>query len=465
MEPTLAPPRPTASGLPPILAALSLGLLSGCSLHAVNPDPTPPLTAPAQFSRADPPSTAGPGHDLRYSDFGDERLAAAIDRALQENLDLRAASARLAAAQALLPGRRAALLPQVDAGVDGSRRRNTSGNSSSGFDSGLSFAWEIDLFHRLRAQLGATRAERDASAEDLAALQRTLSAEVALAWYGALAQHRQRELLRAQAALDGEFLALIELRYRQGIGTQVEVLQQRGQLAATQTLVPLAEARARVFENRLDVLLGQIPDGRDRLGSDDRFPDLAAEPPLGLPSQLLLNRPDLRALRQRLVARDHEIGVAIAERLPQLTLNGTYVYRTAVDATASTLLGSLLMPLLDWGDRRARITRNQALYGEQLAAFGQAFLGAIEEVENAYYQASRQRDYLQRLHQREAILKDNLAQARAVYTQGLTDYLPVLEALQQLREVERSLIDARYELVARHIELLRAQGIPQPTEG
>jgi outer membrane protein TolC len=131
----------------------------------------------------------------------------------------------------------------------------------------------------------------------------------------------------------------------------VDVLQQSSQLAETESLVPPNEALLRVSENRLDVLIGQHLTRRIAWHDDDAFIAIGDLPFVGVPSDLLLNRPDLRAFRNELIAADAEIGQAIAERLPRITLDGSFfyekrfgIYRTrrnavGIDRTAAAGLG------------------------------------------------------------------------------------------------------------------------------
>jgi outer membrane protein TolC len=179
-----------------------------------------------------------------------------------------------------------------------------------------------------------------------------------------------------------------------------------------------------------------------------------------VPSDLLLNRPDLRALQAELVAADADIGRAIAERLPRITLEGAYYYEDGPVFTgpAAFLLGSLVQPLLDWGARKAEVERNRALYVERLAVFSQAYLEAIEEVENALYQERKQRVFLSRLEDRRRILAKTVEETRDRYTSGLTDFLPVLNALQELQRLERVILRQQRDLIGFRIRLHRALG-------
>jgi outer membrane protein TolC len=210
----------------------------------------------------------------------------------------------------------------------------------------------------------------------------------------------------------------------------------------------------------LDVLTGQAPDAVDRVVEEDEFAKFSNLPFLGVPSDLLLNRPDLRALKNELIAADAEIAQAMAERLPRITLDGSYSYvdGPAFTGPASFLLGSLVQPLLDWGLRKAEVERNKALYLERLAVFSQAYLVAIEEVENTLYQERKQRQFLNRLDNRRQFLASTVEETKDRYTNGLTDFLPVLDALKELQRLERIIVRQQRELVGFRIQLHRALG-------
>jgi multidrug efflux system outer membrane protein len=292
------------------------------------------------------------------------------------------------------------------------------------------------------------------------------TAEVAETYFGALARHQSLRLLQEQIAADQEILALLEKRFAQGLGTQLDLLQQQNQLAQTKSLVPALEAELHVFENRLDLLLGVSPDGRNRLTSQVALPDLVNLGPIGAPSDLLLNRPDLRAQRLRLIAADESIASAIAERLPRFTLTGTtaLVQGDGVSGPVSTLLGNLVQPLIDWGKRQAAVKRSQAIYTEGLLAFTQAFITAVGEVENSLYQEKKQRELLEKLIYRHEIVQQNLSKARAQFTQGITDYLTVLTALKALHNLERQMVAEQEKLLQNRIQLYRALGSMQPLD-
>lgn len=435
--------------------------LTGCSIHSIDPSPQPLQTGAAAYS------SEGPLPDATlvsrwHDNFNDPGLSALIARGLANNLDIRGAVARLEQADAL--ARQTARLhhPEANFTANASRRWESGSSGRTSSETGVSLSWEIDAFNRLKSAAAAGQLLRSAAAHDVETARLTLAASLAEAYYSAIAQHAILTLLDQQEQADQELLTLVDLRWQKGVGTKIEFLQQQGQLIQTQSLIPPAKAALRTQEHRMDVLLGEAPDQLNRTTTDDHLATVGKLPPLGVPSDLLLHRPDLRAQRDRLVAADAAIGEAMAARLPRLTLNGSFLLVDGPNASgpAASLLAGLMQPLLDWGRRKAEVERNQALYEERLTTFTLSYLEAIEEVENILYRENRQREYVRLLDARRHILSQNLKLAQDQFSQGVSDYLPVLDALRNLRQVERDLVLQRLHLVLLRIQLFRALGAP-----
>jgi len=468
--------RGTGATLATALAALT----AGCSAYSVKSHPSPAAEWPDAFpsAPASPTATVEPGAieppavEAWWQAFGDAHLDALIRESLDSALDVRGAFARLEQARARAEQAGSPLAPRVDAFA--ARSASNVGASSIGdladdavdvTELGLLASWELDLFGRLSAIRSAAELDAQAAAEDLAALRLSLSAEVADTFFLALEQVLQLRLLAAQIELDRTLLELTELRFAQGAASAVDVLQQRGQVAATEALVPRAQATRRLAENRLDVLLGRPPDGHDRV-QGLAFTELPPLPEPGLPAELLLRRPDLRARLADVSARDHAVGAAVAERFPRLALTGALA-RQDVEGQrgwAGSLAAELLGPLVDGGQRRAVVAERRAALEESLAALTGAALRAFEEVDGALWAEQRQRDELEVLRRRERILQVNVIEARNRYANGLTDYLSVLVAVNDVQEVQRDVLLRTRELLSRRVELHRALGGALPAD-
>lgn len=184
-------------------------------------------------------------------------------------------------------------------------------------------------------------------------------------------------------------------------------------------------------------------------------------PRLGVPGDLLAQRPDLQKLFFQLIAADFLVAEALANRLPALRIGGQSQW-SGTDFTpeglASSLFGEMVAPLLNWGRLKAEEERKRAMVKEKLAQYSQAYLQAIEEVENALVREKYQRRLLTATKKELALAEANLQATKERYLQGLTDYLPVLIALQSVQTLEQKIIERTRELISHRILLYRALG-------
>ena len=201
-----------------------------------------------------------------------------------------------------------------------------------------------------------------------------------------------------------------------------------------------------------------VPDGVDRVAADEDLRFVQTYRMSGC-RRIYYCRPDLRAQLRVLQAADADIRAAMPIACRVLRWTGhIYILMRHHTGPLGTIVGNFVQPLLDWGKRRAAVTENKAIYEEELARFTQTYLEAVRDVENALYQERRQREYLARLEERRDILEETVSETDARYKQGIDDYLPVINALQELREVERRLITEQRALVDYRIDLYRAVG-------
>ncbi|MBD5780956.1 efflux transporter outer membrane subunit [Pelagicoccus sp. NFK12] len=397
-----------------------------------------------------------------WESFERPALTSLIEQSLAQNYSLAQSVAVLKQAESLARRTGAGRKPQLNLEGNGSQDWEDGDSQRGSAEAGLALAWEVDVWNRVGSVALADRLEAQARAADVEALQLSLSAAVANSYFGAVAARERLELLNAQVTLDRELERLLQLRLDNGVGTNVDVLQQQVRVAESETLIPVAESQWAVFENRLDVLLGQTPDAKPRVANGESLDFDRALPSIDVPASLLLNRPDLRSAFSELVAADHEIAAAIADRFPNIVLGASLLYSDDSNFTGSvfTLAASFVQPLLDWGARKAEVQRNEALYEQRLAAFTQLFLEAVESVENALVREAKQSEFLQKLAKQQDLLQRTVNAAERRYTQGIDDYQPVISALQELRAVERNMITAKLDLLAIRIELFRAIGGP-----
>ena len=446
-------------------AVFAAGLAAGCTVHSAGESVEPTVRGGKAFS------ISVEGVDLEHrwwQALGDERLTGLVELALSDNLNLQQARLRMEQSAALERQAAARLFPTLDAEASADRTLPNSGEANSDrVAAGLQLSWEIDLWQRLKSFRKATELETAASYEDLQATALLLSAEVAQTYFGLIEQRLQLELLTSQVEVSRTLLGLIELRFAQGQASVVDVYQQRQQLASTQAQFPPIRSRLRVQANRLNVLVARSPAKRPPPASAD-LPTLPAPPKLGVPSSLLVNRPDLRRIRYQLAAADYLVAEAVADRLPWLQIGieagyeGSDMGRLTPDGLFTSLMSSVAGPVFDWGRRKAEVHRRKAIVKGHVLALSQAYLTAIEEVESALWRERRQRELIEALDRELAIARRNLQETQRRYGQGLTDFLPVLIAIQSTQALERNVLTQQRELVLIRILLYRALGGAQP---
>ena len=300
----------------------------------------------------------------------------------------------------------------------------------------------------------------------------SLAAELADAWLQAREQAEQRTLIETQRRASREYLDLTERRFADGQATALDVLQQRQQAAAVDSLIPAVESRYATLRHQLALLAGRAPAAAPT--PEPGLPALPDLPATGVPADLLARRPDVRAAMARLAAADERVGAAVAARLPALRFSASVGYQSGAvsslfDEWIGGLIGNLTAPLLDGGRRAAETRRARAALREQAAIAAQTLLRALREVEDALVQEERQRETVRRLETQTRLSAETLEQARARYATGLSDYLPVLTAVDRLQGVERSLLAARRQAWAYRLQLYRALGggpaTPAPEKG
>jgi NodT family efflux transporter outer membrane factor (OMF) lipoprotein len=324
----------------------------------------------------------------------------------------------------------------------------------------LELSWEADLWDRLSSRNKAAFLEAQASQDDLEAIALILSAQVAEIYFQIIEQQLQLALLNRQIEIGEKFYALTKLRFANGAASIVDVYQQGQQLAATRTQLPIVRAKLYTLTNRLYVILGSAPQHKS-LQITGSLPELPPLPELGIPADLLTNRPDLRSLHKNLIAADYLVAEAEANRLPQIRLGGSGGFQGSEftsDGLFVSLFGGLVTPLIDWGERKAEVEKRQAVVNEELARYTQVFLVAIEEVENALWLEQQQNELIDAVNEQLKIAKANLSETRKRYMQGLSDYLPVLAALQSAQNLEREILLRQRQLILIRILLYRSLG-------
>lgn len=453
-----------------LLALAVTATTAGCAL---GPDyQRPQLPLPEAFRSEGTPAgdTQGLG-DLDWrAVYSDPVLQTLIATALERNLDVQIAAARIEQANATAGATGLALLPQISAGAD--RTRNKQSAQAVAFAGinrdltinrvSLTATWEIDLWGRLRRATEAARANVLATDYARRGVIVALIGDVAGVYYNLQTLDEQLAVTRRTVATREKFVELTQARHDSGVVSGLDVATAEAQLAAARANIPDIERQIALAEDQLGVLLGGYPADVTRSG------DLGATdsaPPAGIPSTLLERRPDIRRAEALMMAANARVGVAKAALFPRLALTGTFgsasqqlgdLFTTA--SNAFTFGGSLLQPLLDAERNLYQIDLANAAKREAILSYQQTIQNAFREVADALAERSKYAAFEQEQLSRVAALKraDGIALAR--YRIGFSSYFDVINAERDLFDSELALAAARRNTRLASVRLYRALG-------
>jgi len=423
------------------------------------------IPIPETYGEQSTPATMSVIQDRWWKAFGDEQLNQLMEKAFRGNFDLDQAVARLKQLEAVARQQGARRLPYINQEGTAARSRQLGvlgAETGNSYEMSIAAGFEVDLWNKLKSRILASELESEASLEDIRTFYLTISAQVADLYYLMVEQQAQIELTDRTVNAREAALELVEQRYLEGIVSALDLYQARQTLAAARARQPEFEATLATTIHALSVLVGDYPTPTIGENLAD-FPDLSAGYQIGLPSELLKRRPDIRAALLRLRASDQEIGAAVADRFPSINLLANYGrtranFGTSLSETVWNLIGNLTLPLLDWGSRKAEVDRTRAVFAEQLGRYRQTVLLAFQEVEDALVGNHTAEKALRRLEEEEAAAGSALLLAEDRYMEGLSDYLPVLTAQTLHFDVQSRLLLMNRKLISDRISLARALG-------
>lgn len=398
--------------------------------------------------------------------FADERLRKVVGIALTGNRSLQASAAAVERVRAQYRIAEAGRLPTVNVGASASRQE-TGGSTSTSYSVNLGLAsYEIDLFNRLASLEGAALARYLAEQETQRSARLSLVAEVTNAWLTLAAEQQRLALARQLRDSQQRTLALTEERYRLGAVAGLERARARTAFEAargdaTRALGAVTQARL-----QLELLAGQpLPDTLLPAAQDLQSVTALPALPGGLPAEVLLQRPDLRAAEQQLQAAAFDVGAARAARFPRLTLTASAGTRSPeLDGLFKSgsgvwsLLPQLDLPLFDGGARAAQVDASQASRRQALASYEAALQSAFREVADALAVRDGLAERLDAQQAQVAAAAQSLRLAEDSYRLGGSSQLELLDAQRQLASAQQGLVTLRQTEQANRVTLLRALG-------
>ena len=459
-----------------IILALS-ALIAGCA--SFRPDYVKPaLEMPASWGEA-PADGSRVQHTQWWNVYGDPALDRLIEEALANNQNVALAIARVDEARAALAATAAEQLPFVDANASRKRTRVSQVGPTptpAGFAHHINDAritldasYEIDLWGRLRNATAAARAELLASEAARETVRIALTSDVARGYFALRSFDDQLAATRRSLATRSESLSLQKKRFEFGEISEFDYRQLDADVAAARAQVPVLETVRARQENALAVLLGRsakaIYEGALAAGTDPENQTMAIVVPAGLPSELLLRRPDLVQAEQALIAANARIAVARAAYFPQISLTG-FLGRESV-ALSDLFSGpaaifqaavALSQPIFTGGRLDAQVRAAGALEQQALAQYQFAIQNSFREVRDALVAQTKAREQLEAERERVAALRMTLQFAKLRYDNGMVSQLDVLDAERNLLAAEQNRIDALRAERAAIADLFKALG-------
>lgn len=467
---------------------LAVATVAGCN---VGPDyKAPQPNMPAQFGAApsgkvittqpanNPTSTAVADLTHWWQAFQDPVLNSLIERGVAANLDLKVAEARLRQARAQLGIDESSWWPTVDANGTvarsrasqslGSGQRLGGSSESTLWRGGFDANWEIDVFGGTRRAVEASNADLNAANESRSAVLTSLLAELASNYINLRGSQQQIRIANDNIESQRQTLQLNEARLAAGISSEFDVARARAQVATFEATLPGFRIQEAAAIHRIGVLLGMAPAAlKEELTPPAAIPMALPEVPVGLPSDLLKRRPDIRRAERQFAAANARIGVATSDLFPKFSLTGNFGTQSdeASNLGDSRSLFWNVGPTVSWnvfdGNRiRSNIKVQNELQKQSLLNYEQTILLSLEEVENAVT------SYTQNVIRREALKRATDASRRSVELavgrfaggQGVGDLLDVLVAQRDLFSAEDALIRSETQLSTDLVSIYKALG-------
>jgi NodT family efflux transporter outer membrane factor (OMF) lipoprotein len=405
-----------------------------------------------------------------WRQFNDPTLTALVEGAVKTNLDLRLAEARLRQARATRGVALGGLWPAVS-GSGSYQREHAVGvtpdsQAQNLFQTGFDAVWELEVFGGMRRNVESAGANVQAAVEGIRDAQVSLVAEVALNYIQLRGFQQEIVVARKNLQAQQHTAEITRKLWKVGFNSALDVANADANVATTESQIPVFETEAQQSIYALSVLLARPPaDLLERLSPSANLPQVPAQVPVGLPSDLLRRRPDVREAEAQLHAATAQIGVAVAQLFPQFSLTGSVNWQSNLLRTwwteASRSFGfgpSVSWQIFQGGAIVSNVRVQEALRDQAFITYQKTVLAAFQDVENALIAFAKEQQH------RKALNKAAVANRKAVdlslllYTEGQIAFLNVLVAQESLYASENALVQSETNIATDLIALYKALG-------
>ena len=446
---------------------------SGCM---VGPDYQRPQIDTPQTWRVEDKNVQAVINTAWWEQYNDPVLNELVQSGLQENKDIKIATARIEQFLGLYTTTRAALFPQVFAGTTAGRLRLSEligptqfqtvpgGTTFNNFQIFINATWEIDLWGKLRRATEAARANLLSTEEARKSVILTLLTSVANSYINLRDLDKQLEVTRQTTKSYEDIYNIFKLRYEYGYVSAMELSQAQEQYEQAVSNIPFFERAIAQQENSLSVLLGRNPGPIPRGKTVDELPLPVV--PEGLPSEVLANRPDIRQAEQDLIAANANIGVAKALYFPSVSLTG--LYGTASSDFSRLFSGPsriwsvaapITAPIFTAGAIAGQVQSAEGVQQETLFRYQQVIQTAFQEVNDSLVDQERTREQLAALTRRVEALREYVRLAWLRFDEGYSSYLEVTYSQNLLYNTELSRTVVQSTLLQAFANLYKAMGV------
>ena len=425
--------------------------------------------------------------------FQDDKLNSLIDRALQGNLDVQIANARLIASRAQVAATASGLWPRLNASAGYQRERLSpnalkgilsgavqGGEASTGllstlgplgdpfnlFQAGFDSSWELDLFGGIKRQQEAAQANAEAIAENRRDISITLSSEVARNYLESITLQARLEIARQRLDIQRKILSLADNAYREGLANALDVKRAKSEWAAVEAAVPAIESQISNHRHGLAMLLGLPPGALDQELATPQT-EIPAPPTLaaGTPADLLRRRPDIRRAERMVAAATALQGAAVAELFPKITLTGAVGLQSQSLGDFASLSSGfygfgprLSLPIFQAGRLLANIDLQEAKTAEAIKTYEKTVLSAFREVEDALASMNGEYRRGQALRLAESTAKETHEAALTMYQEGEADLQAVLDTNRSWYDLKEQRLQSQLAWATGHLALYKALG-------
>ncbi len=405
--------------------------------------------------------------DFRWWElYTDTTLQKLIRETLEHNKDMLTAAARLKEMAAQRRIAYADMFPQVNGRLYTDKEAENYGGdnykSTPEYTAKFIASWELDLWGNLRWAKDKSMAQFVQAVENRRALQMTLVAQVAQAYFELVALDNELAIVKQTLSAREESVRLARLRFNGGLTSEAVYQQAQVELARTATLVPDLERSIALKENDINFLAGRYPEKVERSHhpQDIRLPETL---PAGLPSSLLERRPDVRAAEEALIAANADVGIAYTNLFPRITLTAHYgleseEFKDFLHSPYHFLSANLLTPLFAMGKNRAALKAKKAAYEQAVYQYEKAVLSAFKDARNAMVEFNKVQDIYDSRLKLEQAARKSTSLTRTQYMNGYISYLDWLDAQRTYLDAQIALSNAVRDKQIAMVQLYKALG-------